>query len=644
MIKGFNNKTSARHAPLLVVIVGVILYSVVYSYITVSKFYAYNATIFDLGVNANLIYSVFHGGVSFVPGTPHFINTGKMIYLVLAPFYNLYPYEQVLLVFQSVWIAVGAIPLYYMAQRKLGNGIAPVAIGLSWLMYYPMAGVNWFDFHFMAIFPTLFLSGLAALVYGRKKMALVFLILSTITDFLIPLVMIVFAAFLLYRDFKRHECSSHQRLAISLIAISTFILIVTNLTNGLAYTTGYEYSAATQLPVFKANFWYISEYFVRILFPLGFISILAPEYLVILLPFLGLAALSQYRPYVDTMFIQYPALTAPIIFIAAVKGIEKWKSNTGLRFPKLSYKKIAVLILVLNIVLAIFVTPVGNIGTNSIYDKQLGQLITGNGGIYETENEIHTPSNAQAISKLISMIPSGSSVFAQNNFPQLAQGNQLISPSEILSNSSSIPYPDYVMVDPYNSFFVNPVFPGEQQRINAMNAFNKLLDSGMYGVLGESAGIILLMKNYSSSPLIYKPLINTYNITNLRIPAYVNVVNISGISYMENFTGGTAWYGPYITLPPGTYFLNYSMLSHGLTSNDSLSFQVGSFSMNSSNTDVIYQKNLNASSFSTSGYFNGTIQFQVSGYMLHVEFRSVNVKWSSPLSVRQISFYQTSWE
>ena len=92
------NKKSwyTNRVEIFIIILGVVIYSIVYSYITVAKYDAYNATIFDLGVNANLLYGVFHGGVSLSPNSPYFINTGKMVYLVLAPFYNIYPHEQAL--------------------------------------------------------------------------------------------------------------------------------------------------------------------------------------------------------------------------------------------------------------------------------------------------------------------------------------------------------------------------------------------------------------------------------------------------------------------------------------------------------------------------------------------------------------------
>ena len=561
--QGLRKSAFSRYIPLSIVFLGVVLYSLIYSLITVAKFNAYNATIFDLGVNAQTLYSVFHGGVSLIPGSRYFINTGKMIYLVLAPFYNIYPHEQVLLVFQSIWISLGALPLYFLVRKKIGDEFVAVALALAWLLYYPMAGVNWFDFHFMALFPTFFLSGIASMEYGRKRLAFAFLILSTITDFLIPLVMILYGLYLLYIDFRAGKNLWKNWVAISLITLSVAILALTNIAFGLSYTTSYAYNNATQMAAFRTDNWTIALYFARILLPLGFVSVLAPEYLALLLPFLALSSYSLYSPYTGTMFYQYPALTAPIVFIAAAKGYQRIRPLLKTHTNKITVKKIASLVLIFNFILALFLTPAGNILTNSVYNHEAGYVVSGSQGIYLTDNSITQASYDRALFHIESLIPQGSTVLAQNNLPQVAQGNTIVMPAGLLENTSAAQYPGYVLVDPYNPFFTNPVFPGDQANWNAMNAFNYLYSTGEYGVLAESQGIILLKLHYTGSPAIYSPFDHNFTLSDLRIPSDVKEVLINGTTSLEGLNGGTAWYGPYITLPPGSYNFTVSMHSGG---------------------------------------------------------------------------------
>ena len=629
--------------PLLLVLLGVVIYSVVYSFITVAKFNAYNATIFDLGVNAQILYGVFHGGVSLTPGSPNFINTGKMIYLVLAPFYNLYPHEQVLLVFQSVWIALGAVPIYFLVRKNIGDNLIAVLLALSWLLYYPMSGVNWFDFHLMALFPTFLLLGIMFLEYKKWKLAFIFLVLATITDFLIPLVMIFFSLILLYRRVKGERETSYTKLAVSLIVISIAILVLTNVLNGISYTTGYAYNPATQVSVFRSDYLQIALYLFRILLPLGFVSFLAPEYLSLLIPFFTLATVSRYQPYVSTMFLQYPSLTAPIVFIAAIEGIRKL-NHIQWRYPlKSRLRKFAVAIIFVNFILAIFVTPAGNLATNGIYNSQAGYIITGSHGIYDTGSEITQDTYVNSMNELVSLIPQGSSVFAQNNLPQLAQGRDIVMPSVILSNSTHTLWPEYALVDPYNSFFVNPVFPGEDKNVNAMNAFNLLYSSGMYGILAESSGIILLKNHYSKDPVLFNGQEYNFSLATLQVPINVNLTNESGVYYLENLIHSTAWYGPYITMPPGLYYINISLKSSHLIDNDSIVFQTSSFLENSLNTTILLQKIINGSSFNKAGYMNISMKLILNRYFTNIEFRGVAATWSTPLSLSYINIHQISW-
>ena len=492
---------------LIVLIAGVSLYSTIYSVITLLKFYTYNATVADLGINSGLLYGVFHGDFTLTPGNRGFINTGKLIYLLIAPVYNLYPKEQVLIVFQTVWISLGSVPIYFLARRRIGDGFPSVAIALAWLLYYPMAGVNWFDFHFMAIFPTLFLAGEAFLENGRYRLSLLCFSLATITDFLIPLVMIIFSLFIILDRGQEKDQAERKKIAFALISLSTIILVVTNYFFGLSYTFSYIVNRSAYDASFYSGIWYTLSYFIWMVFPLIFAPLLYPKRLILLLPFLALALLSMYRPYVETMFEQYASLTSPIIFIAGIHGLERLKihGTKGAVKQKISIRRFAAGILLASSLMAMLFTPAGNILTAHLDNPEAAFLLTGNIGNYNTASEIAITNQDLAISWMVSLIPPGTSVMAQNNIPQLYQGYTFLWPGNILHNSTTISLPDYAIVDPYNVFYNHPVFPGESPNITAENAFNQLLGTGLYGIYAEYQGIELIELGFHGAPLIYSP-------------------------------------------------------------------------------------------------------------------------------------------
>lgn len=489
------------------VLAGVLIYALIYSYLTLSKFNAFNATAADLGINASMLYGVFHGSLSLSPGKTGFINTGKLIYLILAPFYNLYPHEQVLLIFQSVWISLCSIPIYFIAKMKTPGRFIPVAVSLLWLLYYPMAGVNWFDFHFMALFPTFFLSAFAFSIYGRWKIALVFFLLATITDFLIPFVMISYSSVTLYLDYKNGRRIGKNHTAWILITFSIFI--VTNVLFGFSYTLQYLYNASTTIAVFNASFPEIGFYFILIMAPFLFFSVLAPEFLILLLPFFLLVSFSGFDFYLRTYYIQYPSLTAPIIFLSAIYGMHHFNEGALSRnrhHIKRLLKPAVVSMLMLNTILPLLFTPAGNMVTQPVFNSNLYGASTYSAYTYNTPYYISQTNADLYLGEMILLIPQGASVTGQNNMPQLLQGYEYYWPKEILNGTNVGIYPEYAIVDPYNWFYNNPIFPGENPNYTAKNAFNKLLSTGLYGIYAKAYGITLIKKDYTEVPL--------FNLTN----------------------------------------------------------------------------------------------------------------------------------
>ncbi|EQD31931.1 hypothetical protein B1B_17919, partial [mine drainage metagenome] len=114
-------------------------------------------------------------------------------------------------------------------------------------------------------------------------------------------------------------------------------------------------------------------FFVRMMLPVLFICLLAPEFLLIIIPYFGFAVHNSYLPYVSTMFYQYPALTAPIIFIATIIGLSRiMKISVSLRNVKFKpvYPVVSFL-MAFNLVFMLMLTPAG-------------QMVTGNDGKYFT--------------------------------------------------------------------------------------------------------------------------------------------------------------------------------------------------------------------------------------------------------------------
>ena len=152
-----------------IVLMGVTINSVVYSILSILRYISFHAGIFDLGVSSSLMAYTPSGGVSYSLLLSHQMLLYKPIYVLMSPVYNLFPNPEVLVVFQAVWVSLGAFPVYWIARRFLHTQFLSLATALSYLLYFPMTGVLWFDFHYMAIFPTFFLFSMYFYCGQRKQ-------------------------------------------------------------------------------------------------------------------------------------------------------------------------------------------------------------------------------------------------------------------------------------------------------------------------------------------------------------------------------------------------------------------------------------------------------------------------------------------
>lgn len=117
---------------------------------------SYHSFGFDLGLYDQVFWNTTQGrilestmtGANPVPHSQlgdHF----SPVYLLLVPFYILYPHPETLLVLQSAAIAAGAWPIYLIARLKVGHGYGLIWV-LAYFLFVPLAYINLYDFHEVA--------------------------------------------------------------------------------------------------------------------------------------------------------------------------------------------------------------------------------------------------------------------------------------------------------------------------------------------------------------------------------------------------------------------------------------------------------------------------------------------------------------
>jgi uncharacterized membrane protein len=154
-------RASTGWPPLLVVIAAATGYAVFFSFHTIRNHYRLSTAAMDLGLEDNLVWNAVHWGPLFKSsplGGPHASHGGfhqTYFAYVLGLVYRLGPRPQTLLAIQATLMGFGALPLYFLAKRRLSDRLACL-IAVLFIFYAPLHGANLYDFHYLPL-ATLFL-------------------------------------------------------------------------------------------------------------------------------------------------------------------------------------------------------------------------------------------------------------------------------------------------------------------------------------------------------------------------------------------------------------------------------------------------------------------------------------------------------
>jgi uncharacterized membrane protein len=164
-----------------VAVAGYVAYMIFFTLRNHARFNTYN---WDLGQLDNEFYNALHGRPFRC--TPLGREPNNWIELrdhatfaiyALLPFYALHPAASTLLVLQCLALGLGAIPLYRFAARRLSPPMA-LLVTLTYLVYPPMHGAQFFDFHFQPVAAAFVLAAIDAFDAKRMRTFVVFWILA----------------------------------------------------------------------------------------------------------------------------------------------------------------------------------------------------------------------------------------------------------------------------------------------------------------------------------------------------------------------------------------------------------------------------------------------------------------------------------
>ncbi|MBS7251876.1 MAG: DUF2079 domain-containing protein, partial [Candidatus Freyarchaeota archaeon] len=401
-----------------------------------------------------------------------------------------------------------------------------------YLLYPPLQGVNWYDFHPECLFPVLMIAAFYYFRKGKFVRYFILIVLAMMCKEIIPLIIVFMGIYGLWINRKKILALSILNVKqllmdkgiissiLTVIAGSAWYIqagrIISSLRGGAynPFNTWFYLGGNIQdiflsfitkpLYILQIAFtpFYSKIFYLLVLFgPLAFLSFLNLPSLLISIPWLAPSMLSLLPNHYQPVGFQYPALLIPFIFISAIYGtktvilmIENPRLQAFLKNPitgrtiKNRYTpgkvlqsinkpldSILILLLVCSITFFLILSPIGTFPNVTFHDK--------------------------ALEMVVNTIPPHSSVATQNEiFPHLSHN----------LNAYPVYHPifeyEYILVDKTSIYYYLPPIYGKYSSPVLPVAFSlvvpELIDNGTYGVLISIDGIMLLKRGYTGQPII----------------------------------------------------------------------------------------------------------------------------------------------
>lgn len=326
-----------RLLPLSVVLAGSLSYALYFAHYTILNHHRLGTSGFDLGININWCYNALKGHpwrstVLYGESGGHFLaNHAIFAMFAYLPLFSLKPDGEYFLIWQAVMAGFAGTTLYLFASTQIPRWSA-VVVAFAYLMYAPLHGPNFYDFH--ELVPPLFFHFLLYWAIATNRNWLVLLLVPVIWSFRedIPIGTCMLGAFLLLTG-------TRARLGL-LLAVSSLVWFVV-LKFGImasagswwfvgiykdlqpAGTTGYGPVVQTMLintPYLLKTLFTEEKliYFLHMMAPVALLPMRRAALLVLAIPGFAFSLLTTGYPPTLSIAFQYTCHSIPYIFAASV--------------------------------------------------------------------------------------------------------------------------------------------------------------------------------------------------------------------------------------------------------------------------------------------------------------------------------------
>jgi uncharacterized membrane protein len=315
-------------------------YATAFAALSVLRHEAFETGRFDLGNMVQAVWSTAHGHLLQVTNL-HGAQISRLaahvdpILVVFAPLWWIWPSPSLLLTTQALAVALGALPLFWLAHKHTGSERAALGFSLAYLLFPATEWMTLNEFHPVALACPLLLFAIWYLDENRLLPFAFFAALAALTREEVPLVIAGLGIW--YAIGRRRWLAGGTIAAAGIAATAIAIQVVIphfNHGSGSSFYGRYDAVGGSAAGIVRKAFTDPgsllsvafdhrgAHYLLDLLLPIAGLALLAPLLLVALVPELALNLLSSVDAQ-SSIHYHYVAAEIPILFAAAAIGARR---------------------------------------------------------------------------------------------------------------------------------------------------------------------------------------------------------------------------------------------------------------------------------------------------------------------------------
>ena len=323
-------------------------YAAGFAELSVLRHEAFETGRFDLGNMVQAVWSTAHGHLLQVTNL-HGAQISRLaahvdpILVVFAPLWWIWPSPSLLLTAQALAVALGALPLFWLARKHTGSERAALGFSLAYLIFPATEWMTLNEFHPVSLACPLLLFAIWYLDEDRLLPFACFAALAALTREEVPLVIAGLGIW--YAIGRRRWLAGGTIAAAGVAASAIAIQVVIPHFHGAesSFYGRYDAVGGSAAGIVRKAFTDPgrllsvafdhrgTHYLLNLLLPMAGLALLSPLLLVALIPELALNLLSSVDAQ-SSIHYHYVAAEIPILFAAAAIGagrLGRWAGTAG---------------------------------------------------------------------------------------------------------------------------------------------------------------------------------------------------------------------------------------------------------------------------------------------------------------------------